>query len=59
MKMYCLVRKDLARSYQAVQGGHAITEYFLEHGIPEVWDNGTMIFLGVKNEDALKNGVLY
>lgn len=56
MKMYCLVRKDLAKSYQAVQGGHAIAEYFLEHGIPDpqIWDNGTMIYLGVKDEESLK-----
>ncbi len=35
MKMYCLVRKDLERSYQAVQGGHAIAQYFLDYGIPD------------------------
>ncbi len=53
MKMYCLVRKDLSNSYKAVQGGHAIAEYFLSHGIPEVWNNGTMIYLGVNNEHSL------
>lgn len=54
MKMYCLVRKDLDKDYQAVQGGHAIAQYFLDHGIPDIWDNGTMIYLGVKDENALK-----
>ena len=54
MKMYCLVRKDLEKSYQAVQGGHAIAQYFIDHGIPDIWDNGTMVFLGVKDEDTLK-----
>lgn len=34
-KMYCLVRKDIAKSYQAVQGGHAIAEYFMWYGVPE------------------------
>lgn len=54
MKMYCLIRKDLAKNHQAVQGGHAIAQYFLDHGIPTTWDNGTMIFLGVENEHSLK-----
>ena len=54
MKMYCLIRKDLSKSYQAVQGGHAIAQYFLDHGLPTDWDNGTMIFLGVENKDSLE-----
>lgn len=54
MKMYCLIRKDLAKNYQGVQGGHAIAQYFIEHGLHDTWDNGTMIFLGVDNEEHLK-----
>ena len=54
MKMYCLIRKDLSKSYQAVQAGHAVAQYFLDHGIPDTWDNGTMIYLGVENENSLR-----
>jgi len=28
-KMYVLVRKDMPKDYQAVQAGHALTEYVL------------------------------
>ena len=52
MKLYVLVRKDLPRNYQAVQAGHAVAEYLLH--VPELpWDNGTLIYLGVRNEAEL------
>ena len=54
MKFYCLVRKDLNKEQQAVQGGHAIAQYFIDHGNPDNWDNGTMIFLGIRNESHLR-----
>ena len=47
-----LVRKDLSVPQQAVQGGHAIAEYLLHHPCT-VWDNGTLVYLGVKSEDQL------
>ena len=53
MKMYIIVRKDLSHSQRAVQGGHAIAQYLLEHSEID-WDNGTLIFLGVINEMQLK-----
>ena len=52
-KMYCIIRKDMKPSYQACQGGHAIAEYFIEHGKHETWDNGTMIYLKAKSESHL------
>lgn len=52
-KIYILVRKDLSRGQQAVQGGHAVAEYLL-HGPPTAWDNGTLVYLGVRNETELK-----
>jgi len=51
MKLYVLVRKDLGPIYGSVQGGHAIAQYMLEHG---EWQNETLVYLGVKNEQHLK-----
>lgn len=52
-KLYILVRKDLSKSQQAVQGGHAVAEYLLR-GPSTAWPNGTLVYLGVRNEDDLK-----
>ena len=50
-KLYVLVRKDLQRSQQAVQAGHALAEYLLS-GYND-WNNGTLVYLSVKNEESL------
>lgn len=51
-RMYVLVRKDLPKNYQAVQAGHALAEFLL--GQPFLsWKNGTLIYLGVRNENEL------
>lgn len=52
-KLYVLVRKDLPKSQQAVQGGHAVAEFLLR-GPSEFWSNGTLVYLGVRNENDLK-----
>lgn len=52
-KMYCIVRKDLKHNHRACQGGHAIAQYFIDHGIPDMWHNGKMIYLRAYNEDHL------
>ena len=54
MKMYVIVRKDLTTSQQAVQAGHALAEYLL-HGHFSRWNNGTLIYLGVKGLTQLEN----
>lgn len=53
LKLYVIARKDLNPSYQAVQAGHAVAELLLRGQISS-WDNGIMIYLGVKDEDELK-----
>ena len=51
-KLYVLVRKDLTKSQQAVQGGHALAEYLLR-GPFTLWGNGMLVYLGVRNESEL------
>jgi len=52
-KMYCIVRNDLRHNHKACQGGHAIAQYFIDHGKHEFWNNGTMIYLRAKDEAHL------
>ena len=66
-KMYILVRQDLPPSIQTVQVAHVATEFMMrcysyhDCDYPPVdrhypnWDNGTMVFLGVKDEKELKH----
>lgn len=52
-KLYVLVRKDLTKSQQAVQAGHAVAEYLLR-GPSTLWGNGTLVYLGLRDETELK-----
>ena len=52
--MFVIVRKDLSKSQQAVQAGHALAEYLLR-GPSTEWQNGTLIYLGVKGLTQLEN----
>lgn len=53
-KLYVIVRKDLSISQRAVQAGHAVAEFLL-HGPFSRWNNGTLIYLGVKGLIQLEN----
>ena len=52
-KLYILIRKDLSFSQQAVQAGHAVAQFMLEHGQVSEWKNHTLIYLGVEDERSL------
>ena len=53
VKMYVLVRLDMATVDRAVQAGHAVAEYMKNHYITTTWRNGHMIYLGIPSEDSL------
>ncbi len=50
-KLYVVTRKDLSKSQQAVQAGHALAEYLLMNDTS--WGNGTLVYLKVKDENEL------
>jgi hypothetical protein len=53
-KMYVLIRSDLSKSQQAVQGGHVVAEYIIQHGNTS-WKNGVLVYLIVPYEiDLIK-----
>lgn len=52
LKMYVVVRSDMSKAQQAVQGGHALAELLLKKRVS--WKNGTLIYLSVSNEKKLR-----
>jgi hypothetical protein len=53
-RLYVIVRKDLPKSYRAVQAGHAVAEWLLHD---QTWKNETLIYLGVQDEKELSSWV--
>lgn len=49
-KLYVLIRSDLSRSQQAVQGGHAVAAFAKAN--PD-WDHHTLVYLRVRGLDEL------
>jgi hypothetical protein len=47
-KLYVITRRDLGIAYAGVQAGHALAQLLLEDK-HEGWDNGTLVYLGVKD----------
>ena len=47
-----LVRKDLSLAYRAVQGGHAVAQWIIDH--PGRWENEYLIYLDVQDVCALE-----
>ena len=47
------MRKDLRRSQQAVQAGHAVAEFMLRFPDSE-WKNNYLIYLGVEDKSELE-----
>lgn len=46
MKMYILIRDDISKSQQAVQGGHALAAFMLSYpDLAEEWGNKTIVYL--------------
>lgn len=53
-EMYILVRSDLNTVYSCVQGGRALAQFGLQfRDIFETWNNRTIVYLKVRNEDVL------
>lgn len=46
-RLYVLIRGDLTKSQQAVQGGHAVAQFCLTY--PDTWKNEYLIFLRAKS----------
>ena len=49
-RLYILVSEDLAPIYGAVQGGHAIAQWMLEHSNNLYWKNETVVYLSCNVE---------
>jgi hypothetical protein len=52
MKLYIISRSDLGLIHQAIQSGHVVAQWCLEHPQND-WQNKTLIYLQVSNKKQL------
>ncbi len=52
-KLFVFVRKDLSKTQQAIQAGHAVAEWCQQNG--DCWQNGKLIYCQVDNLKELRN----
>jgi hypothetical protein len=56
-KIFVLVDKNLSRSQQAVQSGHALIQFVSDwHGSAD-WDKMALVLLAVSNEEELEGWI--
>lgn len=53
MKLFVLIRSDMAPAYQAVQGGHAVAQFLIDHPA-HAWKNETLVYVNVPDEEHLQ-----
>lgn len=53
-RLYVLVSNKLPPIYGAVQGGHAIAQWMLEHSDNLYWKNETVVYLSCNIEKMLR-----
>lgn len=59
MRIYTLTRKDMSQGQKAVQSGHAIAQYLIDHNphLSGLWTNGSIINLELGSEKSLKKWI--
>lgn len=59
MRIYSLTRKDMSQGQKAVQSGHAIAQYIIDHNPHQngLWSNGSIINLELGSEKSLKKWI--
>lgn len=51
-KLFVIIDRTLPNEHRAVQGGHAVAQFLIDHPDTE-WNNGTLVYLGVPNSMKL------